>query len=422
VPTQPIDVVAAALAADFSAPSPPRRWFYMQPDERFGPITAPELRAAVRMGFLGPDDVVRCGRVGPWFIAGAVTGLFDPPLAQRSIASSHSNVTPDQPSRLPHGDHTMPPTCTPYHSFVPRPPHVPASAAQAPSDSTWSSPPPIYVSPRIARRRTSRMPLFEVVLALGCLGIVGYVAHRLVDRVTSPTVSRPMTATTTSRIKPATGGGIRARSSVASRPPKVTPKITASASPSAASPHDASDTIAAGLKACKEGLFDLANEHGAAAAKAAPEDPRGFAIQVLAAYAPQYSMLADEAAKQMNGSTEVDLGRQHGLGAFVEQTPDHVVFIAKGRHVRFTLAEFNNLYDVRFRITRAFLDNGKRPANDLILGAIHFLKQLDADGNLDLKSEAPRTAAQDRWKAAAGSGDTTVAGHAQALLTLLETR
>lgn len=266
------------------------------------------------------------------------------------------------------------------------------------------------------------MPLFEAVLAVGCLGIVGYVAHRLVDRVTRPTVSRPMTATTTSRIKPATGGGIRASIAVTSRPQKASPKTPASASPSVASPHDASDTIAAGLKACKEGLFDLANEHGAAAAKAAPEDPRGFAIQLLAAYAPQYSTLADEAVEQMNGSTEVDLGRKYGLGAFVEQTPYHIVFIAKGRHVRFTHAEFKNLYDVRFRVTRAFLDNGKRPANDLILGAIHFLKQFDADGNLDVKTEAPRTAAHDRWKAAAGSGDPTVAGHARALLTLLETR
>lgn len=74
--------VSSALAADVAtepAATPPRRWFYTQYGERYGPVTGPELRAAARLEFLGPTDQVRCGDTGPWVRARDVRGLFDRP-------------------------------------------------------------------------------------------------------------------------------------------------------------------------------------------------------------------------------------------------------------------------------------------------------------------------------------------------------
>lgn len=73
-------LVSAELAADVSAnaaDAPPRRWFYTQDGERYGPITGPELRAAAQLKFLGPADHVRCGDSGSWVQARDVRGLFD---------------------------------------------------------------------------------------------------------------------------------------------------------------------------------------------------------------------------------------------------------------------------------------------------------------------------------------------------------
>ena len=45
----PDDAISAELANDVAAGSfdaPPRRWFYTQDGEWYGPVTGPELRAA----------------------------------------------------------------------------------------------------------------------------------------------------------------------------------------------------------------------------------------------------------------------------------------------------------------------------------------------------------------------------------------
>lgn len=75
----PEDAISAELANDVaggSLGSPPRRWFYTQDGERYGPVTGPELRAAAQLGFLGYRDGVRCRRDGPWVRADRVRGLF----------------------------------------------------------------------------------------------------------------------------------------------------------------------------------------------------------------------------------------------------------------------------------------------------------------------------------------------------------
>lgn len=91
-------LVSAALAADVSAgtaTAPPRRWFYTQDGERYGPITGPELRAAAQLKFLGPGDHVRCGDSGSWVRARDICGLFDfhPPCTDtRAHHSSHDTT------------------------------------------------------------------------------------------------------------------------------------------------------------------------------------------------------------------------------------------------------------------------------------------------------------------------------------------
>lgn len=172
--------------------------------------------------------------------------------------------------------------------------------------------------------------------------------------------------------------------------------------------------------ACREGRFDDADDLGRKAMQAAPRDARGQAVRLLPAYLRQYSDLADQAVDRMNGSTEVDLGGRHGVGAFVERSGDEVVFMAKGRHVRFTLREFNSLDGVRFRVTRQFLENGRHPANDLILGAIHYVKQLEETGTYRPNAAGVKQAVRRRWETAAQGFDQTVTSHAQALLSLLD--
>lgn len=353
--SQSIRAVAEALEAETAATDPPRRWFYSQGGQRFGPVTAAELRVALRMGFLGPTNSVRCGREGQWHVVGLLLGLAGPHSESPSAHASRPRSSSSLPAP---GDPAMHAAATMASSHPPVPP---PSSGIVSCDHPQDALPSIYVSRRPGRHRARQMPFFEMVFAIGCLAIVGYVAYRLVERVTNPDAARRTVARATTRVMPATGGGRRPKSAGTEQRRIPTPQKTVSSPGSPRSERDAESLIRAGLKACREGLFDVANDYGVAATAVAPDDLRGFAIQVLAAYAPQYSKLADEAVERMNGSVEVDLGKPHGIGAFVENTHEQIVFIANGRHVRYTPAEFNNLFSVRFRVARAFLDNGKLP-------------------------------------------------------------
>jgi hypothetical protein len=174
------------------------------------------------------------------------------------------------------------------------------------------------------------------------------------------------------------------------------------------------------LQACRDGRFDDADGLGSDAMRLAPRDPRGQAVRLLAAYVRQYPDLADHAVDAMNGTVEVDLGRRYGVGAFVERAGDEIVFLARGRHERFTVGRFNSLDGVRFRVTRQFLENGRQPANDLILGAVHFVQQRDETGAFQADGSGVHQAAQARWTAASRSTDPLIADHARALLSLLD--
>lgn len=51
-------------------------WFYRQQGRTYGPVSSLDLRAAARLGFLGPDDVVRRQGHAAWVPAGSLRWLF----------------------------------------------------------------------------------------------------------------------------------------------------------------------------------------------------------------------------------------------------------------------------------------------------------------------------------------------------------
>lgn len=53
-----------------------REWFYTHRGETYGPVSSTELRAAAHLGFIGPDDLVRCRDRNTWIAASNVEGLF----------------------------------------------------------------------------------------------------------------------------------------------------------------------------------------------------------------------------------------------------------------------------------------------------------------------------------------------------------
>jgi hypothetical protein len=126
--------------------------------------------------------------------------------------------------------------------------------------------------------------------------------------------------------------------------------------------------------------------------------------------------LADDARQALNGNNVVNLGAKWGQGAFVEQDADSVTFRVRGKNKRFTVAELDAIPGARFRITAAFLDNAAIPANDLILGAYQFVRQLDDEGIVVRRGAV----APSRWLKATNSQDQTTAEQARLLLKLAE--
>ncbi|MFM8493940.1 MAG: DUF4339 domain-containing protein [Planctomycetia bacterium] len=55
------------------------RWFYVQHGETYGPVSSADLRAAARLGFVGPADTVRRADRAEWIQANAIRGLFKQP-------------------------------------------------------------------------------------------------------------------------------------------------------------------------------------------------------------------------------------------------------------------------------------------------------------------------------------------------------
>lgn len=304
---------------------------------------------------------------------------------------------------------------------IPRPPAITERSGDVPID----------VAPRrLTPRRRQGIPGFELVFAAGTLAILGLFAMRLVERVQPVVVAeRPVQLRVTTGqvasiepVAPAQGKGQHGTpgQSGQSQVTVSTGAVAPPVGPASKAGESVEELIASGLKACREGRFDAADDLGTEAARLAPHDPRGHGIRVLTAYLRQYPALSDEAIDRMNGAVEVDLGRRYGRAAFVDRHDDELVFMANGRHVRLSLEEFNAINGARFQVTRQYLENGHQAANDLILGAFHLVKQIDEAGVYRPQSDAGRDAARLRWEAVAQSSETEVADHAQYLLALLE--
>lgn len=179
----------------------------------------------------------------------------------------------------------------------------------------------------------------------------------------------------------------------------------------------AREALQKALVVSQQGKLDEASRLARSAAKAMPKE--AGALQLMLEYVGQYEKLADQARLRLNGSNEVDLGQPHGKAQFVEQDAQRIMFFLRGRHLKFTIQEFNALAGVRFRVARDFLDRApNRPANDLILGACHYLHQWNGDGNSSL--EASLREAENRFKRAARSSDPLVREHGHLFMQLLE--
>lgn len=175
------------------------------------------------------------------------------------------------------------------------------------------------------------------------------------------------------------------------------------------------------LQAARQGMFTKANDLAQEARRICPTHPAATGAWYVAAYAAQYPDLADEALSRLNGTNDdIDLGSRYGRSAFVERTGDTYTFRCKGGNKTFTAATLNSMDGVRFRIARQFLDDGGMPANDLILAAVHHLKNLDAAGNYSqYNRERSLVAAQARCRRAVGR-DADVSKHARHLLALFD--
>jgi hypothetical protein len=170
------------------------------------------------------------------------------------------------------------------------------------------------------------------------------------------------------------------------------------------------------LRAAQMGAFDEADLNAEKALRAAPGYEEADAMRLVVAYQRQYTDLAKQAIQALNGDTTVLLPR-YGECAFIEQDDDSVTFRVKGKNKKFSINELNGMPGVRFRITEHFLDNAAHPANDLILGAWHYVMGQTSDGKKD--DEGSKAAARHRWQKAVAKGDADINEQGTLMIKLL---
>lgn len=123
----------------------------------------------------------------------------------------------------------------------------------------------------------------------------------------------------------------------------------------------------------------------------------------------------------MNGAVVIDFGPDRGIRAFVEGDDDKVLFHCRGRSKWLSLDQLRDLEGVQYRITKRFLANGNKPANDLILAAVHVVHQIDSAGMCDQDGDRCLDAARKHLTAASTCADAQVAEHGRSLLSLIDT-
>lgn len=143
-----------------------------------------------------------------------------------------------------------------------------------------------------------------------------------------------------------------------------------------------------------------------------PDESEGLMLMID--YVQQYSDLADAAQRALNGSTEVDLGKEWGKAQFVGQDSGSITFFAKGKHERFTMQQFKGITGVRFRLTRDYLDRANNPANDLIIGSYEVLMRVNESGFINVPGS--RDAARKRFRNAIESGTPQMVEHGNLMI------
>ena len=170
------------------------------------------------------------------------------------------------------------------------------------------------------------------------------------------------------------------------------------------------------LRAAQMGAFDEADLSAEKAFRAAPGYEAADAMRLVVAYQRQYTELANEALKALDGNNEVLLPGS-GKAAFIEQDAESITFRVKGKNKELPINKFNGMPGVRFRITEKYLDNAANSANDLILGAWHYVMGQASDGKKD--DEGSKAAARHRWQKAVANGDQDIQEQGTLMMKLL---
>jgi len=298
--------------------------------------------------------------------------------------------------------------------LVPVPPVVPTVIPPLREDL------PIMIRTTVRRSRTgfkldNIVGLISIVVMLGIAGLsIGWFVKQ-----STADLMKPRTAPRLAVVPPAKppivplgkGGAAHPKPQPAPQqqvPPPVRLQNTAAAE----------EYITNAIKNARQGSFDEADRDAQKALRAAPGFQEAAAVRFLVAYQRQYSDLADKALDALNGNNVVFLGKKYGNVAFIERNDDSIKFRVQGRNKAFTVKELNGTPGVRFGITKQFLDNAQNPANNLILGAWHFITQQTSDGLVD--TDGSRRAARDYWQKAVLFGNPDIGEHATQMITLLD--
>jgi hypothetical protein len=328
-------------------------------------------------------------------------------IAQARMAMLQSPPVAAQPPFPP-----VPPAIPPQQPWQPQPAYPPAAEE-----------PPFVIKKRITRRRSffdaeNLMSLMGVVVILGAGGFFGkFFIENWWDDLQN--------------IGKRNGGNRGAIKDTfrGSTPPPAVPQGGGNQSddptPAPLAPPPArakGNTVKArafmkdALRAAQMGAFDEADLNAEKALRAAPGYEEADAMRLVVAYQRQYTDLATEALKALDGNSTVLLPR-YGECPFIEQDDDSVMFRVKGKNKKFTINELNGMPGVRFRITEKYLDNAATPANDLILGAWHYVMGQTSDGKKD--DEGSKGAARQRWQKAVANGNNDINEQGTLMMKLL---
>jgi hypothetical protein len=297
----------------------------------------------------------------------------------------------------------------------PAPPPVPSAAVSSSAASPMEFPGPPIVLRRpvvyrsgndVAQIALGIVSLFVIVFVVGFGAVVFANPAPKVPRKRLPPT--PVRTTEDTVIQTVGGNPAEPSNEGQKRPPKP---IVAKADGRAQALRHLKDAVAK----IKDSLFDVGEEYARKAYKADPTCAEANAVLLVSGYVREYTRLADEARKALNGSNTFNLGPSKGECAFIEQGDGWVTFRVNGKNTRFTDQELSNIKGLRFRITRQFLDNASNPGNDLILGAYQYIHCLDPDGK-PLGSRL--NPIPDRWVRATHCPDAITREHAAQMLEL----